>query len=93
MTDKLEKIYYENRSTPEIVKKGEPGHPKDGYGDESSRQDTTPAETREANKGRWVRTREDGKSPNDPATKKSSYRPKLAKVQRETQKKKADAKT
>ena len=87
MTDKLEKIYYENRSTPEIVHQGEAGHPKEGYGEESSRQKTTPAETRAANKGRWVRTREDGKAPDDPKSKKSTYRPKLAKVQRDTQKK------
>ena len=90
MTAKLEKIYYENRSTPEIVKQGEPGDPKDGYGPETSRQDTTPAETREANAGRWVRSREDGKKPDDPKSKKSSYRPKLAATQLAAQKKRAE---
>ncbi len=90
MTTKLEKIYYENRSTPEIAHEGEPGQPKEGYGPETSRQKTTPAETRAANKGRWVRTREDGKSPDDPKSKKSSYRPKLAATQRAAQKKRTE---
>ena len=41
MSAKLEKIYYENRSTPEIAHAGEPGQPKEGYGPETSRQETT----------------------------------------------------
>lgn len=73
-----EKVYYARRSTPEIVARGKPGHPKPGYGPETSRQPATEAEERTIAQGRWVRTREDGRRPNAAGAKQSRYRPKLA---------------
>ena len=76
-------IWYENRRTPEVVKKGERGE-KGGAGTAAGkvvkRRDATEEEERMIARGDWVRVTPSGKKPSDPgykADKRSKVRPKF----------------
>lgn len=74
-------VFYENRSTGQVVEKGKKKPAKTGYGKQTSKRAATPTEEKQIAKGEWVRTRESGKKASDPGAKSSSLkgRPKLKK--------------
>jgi hypothetical protein len=90
-SDKVKIIYYANRSTPQVVKPGKTAKAKAGYGKRTKVRSATPEEVAQFKKGKWLRTREDGKKPGDSGSKQSKYRPQLAKKSRDAKKRKLAA--
>lgn len=73
-------VYYANRSTPQVVKNGQKAKPKAGYGKVVKTRKATKEEEAQLRKGKWIRTRKDGKKPGDKGAQRSKYRPHLAKL-------------
>lgn len=84
-------IYYANRSTPQVCKPGQTVKAKAGYGKRTKIRSATPEEVKQFKQGKWLRTREDGKSHSDKGSKTSKYRPQLAKKQKDARKRKLAA--
>lgn len=84
-------IYYANRSTPQVVKPGKTVKSKKGYGKRTKIRSATADEVAQFKKGKWLRTREDGKAPNAKGSKQSRYRPKLAAKSRAAKRRKLAA--
>lgn len=70
-------IFYENRSTPEVVSKGAKGNPKNGYGKQTRRRAANADEEKDIAAGRWVRVDQKGKKAGEAGYKKTKYRPQL----------------
>lgn len=84
-------IYYANRSTPQVAKPGQTVKAKAGYGKRTKIRSATAEEVAQFKQGKWLRTRESGRGPNDPGAKQSKYRPKLAAKSREAKRRKLAA--
>lgn len=76
-------IFFENRSTPQVVERGAEAKSKKGYGKQTSRRKATPDEEKQISAGRWVRVDQSGNRPNSPEYKKTRYRPGLLKKSNE----------
>lgn len=77
LSAKHDLIFYENRSTPQVVPKGAPSKPKKGYGKVVKRRPASEEEEKVIRSGRWVRVDSKGRKPSDPKYKKTKYRPQL----------------
>lgn len=75
MTDQYELQFFENRSTPQVLKNGEPPRPKKNYGKATTRRPANESELKTISSGRWVRVDEAGNTPKSPDYKKTGYRP------------------
>ena len=80
-------IFYENRSTPQVVPAGAPAKPKKGYGRMTKRRKATLDELKKMTKpsNNWLRVDEHGRTPQSSGYKKTKYRPQLVKASREVQ--------
>ncbi|MCA1807722.1 MAG: hypothetical protein LC687_07735 [Actinobacteria bacterium] len=74
-TNTWDLVFYENRSTPQVVKLGELAQPKEGYGEPTHRRATNQWESSQLEKGKWLRVDENGNRPKHPNYKVSTYRP------------------
>lgn len=72
-------IFYENRSTPQVVSRGASGKPKKGYGRQTRRRAATAEEERQIRAGQWVRVDQGGNKPSSGKYKRTRYRPQLLK--------------
>lgn len=72
-------VFYENRSTPKVVGRGEEASSKKGYGKVTKRRKATRDEEKFISTGKWLRVDEDGNKPSSKDYKKTKYRPQLVK--------------
>ena len=70
-------VFYENRSTPQVIPKASMPKPREGYGDQIKRRAATPKEEKVIGAGRWLRVDVDGNNPSSDDYKKTDYRPQL----------------
>ena len=74
-----EMIWYEKRSTPEVIPVGDKPKAKPSYGPITKRRKATADEEKEIATGKWIRIDQHGNRPSSPNYKKTAYRPQLLK--------------
>jgi hypothetical protein len=76
-------IFYENRSTPQVVNSGASGKPKKGYGKQTYRRAANSSEEKQISAGKWVRVDSSGNKPSSEGYARTKYRPQLLKKREE----------
>jgi len=79
-------VFYENRSTPQVVGEGGSAKSKEGYGKVTHSRPANADEEKTIARGGWVRVDSKGNKPSSSSYKASSYRPKLGEKRRATNK-------
>jgi len=84
-------VFYENRSTPQVVGESGSAKSKEGYGKVTHSRPANASEEKTIARGGWVRVDSKGNKPSSSSYKASSYRPQLGEKRRATNKRIAKA--
>lgn len=84
-------VFYENRSTPQVVGESGSAKSKAGYGKVTHSRPANASEEKTIARGGWVRVDSKGNKPSSSSYKASSYRPQLGEKRRATNKRIAKA--